>query len=99
MRRTESGYLRALGIVLAGDAIETDARGNAIVDDTFLLLLNAHHGSDSVSVAAAEGNAAWGVMLDTSTGGMAHQGTFVVSTYSIAPRSMAVLCRRSAVSS
>ena len=41
--------------------------------------------------AAAEGSAAWGVVLDTSTGGMAHQGTFVVSTYSIAPRSMAVL--------
>ena len=94
------GYLRALGIVLAGDAIEeTDAHGNAIVDDTFLLLLNAHHEAIPFLLPAAEGSAAWGVVLDTSTGGMAHQGTFVVSTYSIAPRSMAVLCRRSAVSS
>jgi pullulanase/glycogen debranching enzyme len=36
---------RCIGLRLAGDAIdEVDARGERIVDDTFLLLLNAHHG-------------------------------------------------------
>ena len=35
-----------LGLRLAGGAIEeVDARGNRIVDDTLLILLNAHHES------------------------------------------------------
>ena len=35
---------RTIGIRLAGDAIgEKDTRGKPIVDDTFLLLLNAYH--------------------------------------------------------
>jgi len=39
-----NGYARVLGVRLAGDAIaEVDEQGNAIVDDTLLLLLNAHH--------------------------------------------------------
>ena len=42
----QTWFARGLGIRLAGDAIdEVDARGNRIVDDTFLLLLNAHRPS------------------------------------------------------
>jgi glycogen operon protein len=38
--------VRCLGLRLAGDAMEeVDARGNRVVDDTLLILLNAHHES------------------------------------------------------
>ena len=39
-----NGFTRCLGLRLAGDAIEeVDRAGEPIRDDTFLLLLNAHH--------------------------------------------------------
>ena len=38
------GYVRCLGVRLAGHAIEEkDSKGRPIMDDTFLILLNAHH--------------------------------------------------------
>lgn len=44
-RRLGKGLL-TLGIRLAGDAIEEmDDLGNPIIDDSFLLLLNAYHAS------------------------------------------------------
>jgi glycogen operon protein len=39
----DDGHARSLGLFLDGDAInDVDARGQAIVDDSFLLLLSAH---------------------------------------------------------
>ena len=63
------GHMRALGIILAGDAIEeTDTRGNAIVDDTFLLLFNAHHEAVSFVLPNQVDAAVWHLILDTSIG-------------------------------
>lgn len=93
------GYLRALGIVLAGDAIEeSDARGNRIVDDTFLLLLNAHHEAIPFLLPSADGTAPWSVVLNTHVGGIAHPPSTVTSgePFTIEPRSMALLCLLSA---
>ena len=93
------GYLRALGIVLAGDAIEeSDARGNRIVDDTFLLLLNAHHEAIPFLLPSADGTAPWSVVLNTHVGGIAHPPSTVRGgePFTIEPRSMALLCRLSA---
>ncbi len=40
----DNPYAKSLGMLLAGDAIdELDERGNTVVDDTMLLLLNAHY--------------------------------------------------------
>ncbi|MDR4473792.1 MAG: glycogen debranching protein GlgX [Nitrospira sp.] len=92
------GYLRALGIVLAGDAIEeSDARGNRIVDDTFLLLLNAHHEAIPFLLPSADGTAPWSVVLNTHVGGIAHPPSTVTGgePFTIEPRSMALLCRLS----
>jgi isoamylase len=60
-------YCRCLGLRLAGDAIEeVDQQGNRIVDDTFLLLLNAHHEPLPFSLPGAPKNAAgWELVLDT----------------------------------
>ena len=60
------GHLRAIGLVLAGDAIEEkDTRGNAIVDDTFLLLLNAHHEAIQFVMPQHDENTVWHLILDT----------------------------------
>ena len=57
---------RCLGLRLAGDAIEeVDARGERIVDDTFLLLLNAHHEPVPFLLPAHRAGVRWEVLLDT----------------------------------
>jgi glycogen operon protein len=61
------GHMRALGLILAGDAIEeTDTRGNPIVDDTFLLLFNAHHEPVPFALPGQGEAPVWHLILDTS---------------------------------
>ncbi|MCI0529266.1 MAG: glycogen debranching enzyme GlgX, partial [Nitrospira sp.] len=58
--------VRCLGLRLAGDAIEeVDARGNRIVDDTLLILLNAHYEPISFVLPAHRSKVWWELVLDT----------------------------------
>ncbi|GJL56713.1 MAG: glycogen operon protein GlgX homolog [Nitrospirales bacterium] len=58
---------RTIGIRLAGDAIgEKDVRGQAIVDDTFLVLLNAHHEDVLFTLPAHKKGIRWEIVFDTS---------------------------------
>ena len=60
-------HVRCLGMRLAGDAIEeTDDRGHRIVDDTLLILLNAHHETVPFTLPRAGRRPSWTVVLDTS---------------------------------
>jgi isoamylase len=66
------GYVRCLGLRLAGDAIaETDAKGRPLEDDTFLVLLNAHHEPLKFTLPAHRRGIRWELVLDTvaSNGG------------------------------
>ncbi|MCI0453757.1 MAG: glycogen debranching protein GlgX [Candidatus Dadabacteria bacterium] len=57
---------RCFGSRLAGDALdELDKRGNRIVDDTMLILLNAHYESVPFVLPAQEFNTQWEPVLDT----------------------------------
>lgn len=57
---------RCFGLRLAGDAIEeSDERGNPIVDDTLLILLNAHHETISFVLPAHRRKVRWEFILDT----------------------------------
>jgi isoamylase len=57
---------RCFGLRLAGDAIEeVDDRGNRIVDDTLLILLNGHHESIAFTLPAHRRKVRWEVVLDT----------------------------------
>jgi isoamylase len=59
--------MRCFGLRLAGDAIEeVDARGNRVVDDTLLILLNAHHETIPFVLPAHRRKLHWWVILDTS---------------------------------
>jgi isoamylase len=62
----EAWHARTLGVFLNGKAIPgRDEHGRRIVDDSFLLLFNAH--SDAIEwIIPADYGDAWGLVLDTS---------------------------------
>ncbi len=83
-----------LGLRLAGDAIEeVDARGNRIVDDTLLILLNAHHDPLSFVLPAHRAKVRWEVILDTreATGARRHRLMRGGEGYELEARSLALL--------
>lgn len=62
-----AGWQRTLGMRLDGDALEVlDERGRRIKDDTFLLLLNAHHEPVPFMLPAFVSDATWTVIFDTN---------------------------------
>src|SRR5262245_55479291 len=61
-----SPHTRCLGLRLSGDAIvEGDDRGDRIADDTFVVLLNAHHEPVPFVLPAHRRGVRWEVLLDT----------------------------------
>ncbi len=62
----EAGY-RCLGVYLNGDAIDdVDVRGEPVSDDSFLLLLNAHHKAVHFVLPASWFAERWMPVLDTA---------------------------------
>jgi glycogen operon protein len=58
--------LRSIGMLLSGNAIqEVDERGEPIVGNTLLLLLNAHHDSVSFTLPELDANRQWQRVFDT----------------------------------
>jgi isoamylase len=61
-------HTRCFGLRLAGDGIEeVDARGRRIVDDTFLILINAHHEPVPFLLPAHRRGVRWDLLVDTRT--------------------------------
>jgi len=90
-----NGYARVLGVRLAGDAIaEVDEQGNAIVDDTLLLLLNAHHEPLSFTLPEAGNHPQWVLLLDTRTPGPPTKTVRIPTdqAYKMEARSLALFC-------
>jgi len=64
-----NGFARSLGIRLAGDAIEeVDDRGRQILDDTLLILLNAHSEPLPFILPAHRRGVRWELLVETRTG-------------------------------
>ena len=87
-----TGYARCLGVRLDGDLIgEVDERGEDIVGDTMLLLLNAHYEAIPFTLPATWEGEVWERLLDTA----APQSPPLVCTggqqYELQGRAMAVL--------
>jgi glycogen operon protein len=62
-----SGYVRCLGVQLAGDQIgDMDERGESVQDDTILLLLNAHYEALPFMLPARSEGQEWERLLDTT---------------------------------
>jgi isoamylase len=88
-----AGWHRALGVMLAGDALgEVDVNGDLVQDDTLLLLLNAHTERVNFLIPGAA-DAIWEVVVDTTradgvaTGERHHAGAVLA----LADRSLLLL--------
>jgi glycogen operon protein len=62
----DSGYAKSLMVFFNGDAIhEVDGRGEPVLDDSFLLMFNAHHEPIEFCVPDEEFGERWTVEVDT----------------------------------
>jgi len=82
-----AGHSKAIAVFLNGDAItEPDPRGQRVVDDSFLLLFNAHSDPVRFTLPEERFGKAWDVVLDTAAGtvhtaaGTVHTGAGGVHT-------------------
>jgi glycogen operon protein len=90
-----AGFVRSLMVRLAGDAIaETDERGRRIVDETFLLLLNASDDSILFHMPSPAPDMIWERTLDTAEAAWARPSLLRTKRYRLASRSFAVLRMR-----
>ena len=90
----DQSFARCLGVLLAGqDLEEYDDRGRRVVDDNFLLLLNAHHEKIPFQLPGNAGQDGWRLEFDTSqSAGLARDGTYPsAQTYPLRGRSTALL--------
>jgi len=61
------GYVRCLGVRLAGHAIDDkDPKGRLLLDETFLMLLNAHHEPRPFTLPAHKRGVRWQPVFDTA---------------------------------
>ena len=81
----ELPFARCIGMLMVGERLaERDERGNPVMDDDLLVLLNAHH--DAIDFALpGEG---WVTVLDTAV-----QPAAGKATYPLQGRSLALLTR------
>jgi isoamylase len=64
----ETGYARSVAVFLNGDAIGyPDQRGQAVVDDSFLMLFNADDAAIEFTLPAAEYAERWEIVVDTTS--------------------------------
>src|SRR6516164_1123107 len=82
--------------LLGSQIDETDAQGERIPSDSFLILLNAYDRSVSFRLSARERDQNWELVFDTSSTKMTFQVLGRLPEYSLQARSVAVL-RRSQV--
>jgi isoamylase len=90
--------LRSLGFLLGGDAIgELDARGQKVVGDSLLILLNSGAEPVSFVLPAVEWGRDWEFVLDTSDGRAAGElGYHAGGTVTVPDRALLVLRRAAA---
>jgi isoamylase len=87
-------FARAVMVFLNGEAIgEPGARGERIVDDSFLLLYNAHHDTLAFTMPTSNFGTAWTCVLDTDRSLEPGQTVKSAETISVTGRSTVVLTR------
>jgi len=62
-----AGWVRCLGVMLNGETIDhVDEKGEPVVDDTFLLMLNCHHEPIKFYLPQSPKSTDWEVVIDTN---------------------------------
>ena len=89
-----NGFAKSVMVFLNGQAIpELDRRGRRIVDDSFLVMFNAHDEAIDFHVPDVSYGPSWDTVLDTSAA--PRTGPASVSaggSLTVAPRSIVLLC-------
>jgi isoamylase len=86
-----AGFVRCLGVGLAGDLVgDLDARGEPVTGDTMLLLLNAHHESISFTFPTTKAHHTWERVLETAEAGAGRSNVQPGEKYPLQGRSLAV---------
>jgi glycogen operon protein len=84
-------FIRCLGVRLAGDAMdEVDDRGERMIGDTMLFLLNAHHENMDFRVPRLPVGKFWELLIDTMEDRRARRTTRGGYRYDLGSRSMAI---------
>ncbi|MBL8796620.1 MAG: glycogen debranching protein GlgX [Planctomycetia bacterium] len=87
-----AGFVRSLGVRLAGDLIgDLDERGEPIVGETLLLLLNAHHEGVTFTLPATKSEHYWERLIDTAEDGVEPKALAAGDQYALQGRSLSVL--------
>jgi glycogen operon protein len=87
-----AGFVKALMVRLAGDAIEEkDARGRRIVDDTFVLLLNADQDGITFKLPSHLPDLIWERILDTAEADWDRASMLRGERYRLRGRALAML--------
>ncbi len=85
-------FARCLGVYLAGEGIdERDERAQPILDDDFLLLLNAHDGEIPFILPNYKADTRWRVVLDTAEPDAPGRDYSAGDRYVLKSRSLALL--------
>ena len=93
----DAGFVQCLGMRLAGDLIgEVDERGEPIVGDTLLLLLNAHHEAIPFTLPRTLEGQGWEMLVDTAQPSAPVESN-PVQPYLLGARSLAVFRTRRVV--
>ncbi|AKE39482.1 Glycogen operon protein GlgX like [Corynebacterium camporealensis] len=91
----EKDFGKALMVYLNGNAItETTDRGEEIVDDSFIMIFNAHHETIEFTLPDKDLGAGWKMLVDTAdSGGYPAEETIIAAkgTINVQPRSTLVL--------
>ena len=98
----EADFVRSVMVRFAGDSIdEADVRGQRIVNDTFVLLLNGHDAAVTFTLPLSDPGMYWQRVLDTSEADAARSPARRVARYRLRGRSVGVfrLRRRDAAKS
>ncbi len=87
----DAGFVRAMGMRLAGDAIdEVDEQGKRLVGDTLLVLLNADDNAVDFAFAPQDGGKQWELLVDTAVPASEQTLFTQDDTFSLQARSTAV---------
>ena len=90
-----AGFVKCLGVRLAGDVIDdVDVRGEPIVGDTLLLLLNAHHEPLPFTLPETKPEHHWERLLDTADLSDGDKALKSGEAYPLRERSLVVLITR-----
>ena len=64
----DQGFARSIAVFVNGEAIdEPDLRGERVIDDSFLILFNAHHEELEFTIPEARFGEEWAIVFDTAS--------------------------------